>query len=344
MQAIIEVAHRLATSADPEVREILDNVVLLLVPSQNPDGQVMVIDHWYKTKGTKLNRVFPDLYHRYTGHDDNRDWFMFTQKETQMAVEMQNRLKPHLTHDMHQQGPMGSRIFVPPYEDPYDRNVHPLIAQEQLQVGQAMATALVAEGKGGVAFAEQYDLWTPARQYMVYHGQPRILTEIASASLADPFVNPAGHAARTAGAALELSAALSAPGVAASADRGLRRHGGLRRPVAHGEVPHVLPRKLLPHSCRLGEPQGGTVRLRDSTLAARSVRDDGAREHHADGAGRGPPREQGVRRGGQDVWRRRRTSSSSRSRTGRSRRRCSRSRCIPTSGCFPEARRNRRTT
>jgi hypothetical protein len=192
MQAIIEVAHRLATSADPDVREILDNVVLLLVPSQNPDGQVMVIDHWYKTKGTKLNRVFPDLYHKYTGHDDNRDWFMFTQKETRMAVDMQNRLKPHLTHDMHQMGPTGSRIFVPPYEDPYDRNVHPLIAQEQLQVGQAMATALVAEGKGGVAFAEQYDLWTPARQYMVYHGQPRILTEIASASLADPFVNPAG--------------------------------------------------------------------------------------------------------------------------------------------------------
>jgi Zinc carboxypeptidase len=192
MQAIIEVAHRLATSGDPEIRDILENVVLLLVPSQNPDGQVMVIDHWYKTKGTAFNRVFPDLYHKYTGHDDNRDWFMFTQKETRMAVEMQNRLRPHLTHDMHQQGPAGSRIFVPPYEDPYDRNVHPLIAQQQLQVGQAMATALIAEGKGGVAFAEQYDLWTPARQYMVYHGQPRILTEIASASLADPFVNPAG--------------------------------------------------------------------------------------------------------------------------------------------------------
>jgi hypothetical protein len=192
MQAIVEVAHRLATSADPDVREILDNVVLLLVPSQNPDGQVMVIDHWYRTKGTPLNRVFPDLYHKYTGHDDNRDWFMFTQKETRLAVEMQNRLKPHLTHDMHQQGPAGSRIFVPPFEDPYDRNVHPLIAQQQLQVGQAMAAALVAEGKAGVAFAEQYDLWTPARQYMVYHGQPRILTEIASANLADPFVNPTG--------------------------------------------------------------------------------------------------------------------------------------------------------
>jgi hypothetical protein len=194
MQAIIEVAHRLATSNAPEIREILDNVVLLLVPSQNPDGQVLVIDHWYKTKGTKLNRTYPDLYHKYTGHDDNRDWFMFTQQETRLAVEkVQNAYKPQVTHDMHQMGSTDSRIFVPPYDDPYDPNVHPIVAQGQAQLGQAMAAALVAEGKGGVAFVERYDLWTPARQYMVYHGQPRILTEIASAALADPVVNPGGR-------------------------------------------------------------------------------------------------------------------------------------------------------
>lgn len=193
MQAIVEVAHRLATSADPEIREILDNVVLLLVPSQNPDGQVLVIDHWYKTKGTKLNRTYPDLYHKYAGHDDNRDWFMFTQKETRLAVaKVQNAFKPQLSHDMHQMGQTEARIFVPPYDDPYDPNVHPILMQEQTQIGQAMATALVADGKGGVEFTRRYDLWTPARQYMVYHGQPRILTEIASVNLADPFVNPAG--------------------------------------------------------------------------------------------------------------------------------------------------------
>jgi hypothetical protein len=49
-QAITEIAHRLATEDSPEVKEILDNSVLLMVPSQNPDGQVLVIDHWYKTK------------------------------------------------------------------------------------------------------------------------------------------------------------------------------------------------------------------------------------------------------------------------------------------------------
>jgi hypothetical protein len=192
-QSIVLLGHKLATDDSPETRAILDNTVLLLVPSQNPDGQYLMVDHWYKTKGTKLEREYPDLYHKYAGHDDNRDWFMFTQKETRLNVEkVQNAYKPVITHDMHQQGATGSRMFVPPYDDPYDPNIHPLIAQTQGNVGFAMANALLAGGRTGVAFTERYDMWAPARQYMVYHGQPRILTEIASANLADPFVNPAG--------------------------------------------------------------------------------------------------------------------------------------------------------
>jgi hypothetical protein len=193
-QAIPLIVHRLATEDSPAIREILDNVVLLLVPSQNPDGQVMVIDHWYKTKGTKLNRVYPDLYHKYAGHDDNRDWFMFTQAETRLNVEkIQNLFKPTVTHDMHQMGQNGPRIFVPPFDDPYDPNVHPLLVAGQAQIGLAMAGALAAAGKEGVSYNTQYDLWAPARQYMVYHGQPRILTEIASANLADPYRSPKGE-------------------------------------------------------------------------------------------------------------------------------------------------------
>ncbi len=191
-QSLIEIAHKLATDTSPEIKQILDNVVVLLVPSQNPDGQYLVVDHWYKTKGTTFNRVYPDLYHKYTGHDDNRDWFMFTQKETRLAVEIQNKYKPIITHDMHQKGSGGARIFVPPFDDPYDPNVHPIIAQGIMTVGQAMASALVAEGKGGVEWLSTYDLWAPARQYMVYHGQPRILSEIASVNLADPLINADG--------------------------------------------------------------------------------------------------------------------------------------------------------
>jgi hypothetical protein len=190
-QAILTIAHRLATETTPFIRQILDDSVVLLVPSQNPDGQHLVIDHWYKTKGTALNRTYPDLYHKYVGHDDNRDWFMFTQKETRMNIELvQNKFKPIITHDMHQMGATGTRIFVPPFTDPFDVNMHPILRVGQAAVGQAMATALLAEGQEGVGWLQQYDMWSPARQYMVYHGQPRILTEIAGGNLADPYVNP----------------------------------------------------------------------------------------------------------------------------------------------------------
>jgi hypothetical protein len=193
-QAIINIVHRLATENTPQIKEILDNSVVLMVPSQNPDGQVLVIDHWYKTKGTPFQRVFPDLYHKYVGHDDNRDWFMFTQKETRMNIEyVQNKYKPIITHDMHQQGGNGSRIFVPPFTEPFDPNMHPLLRQGQSAVGVAMASALLAEGKEGVAWEDAYDMWSPARQYMVYHGQPRILTEIANSNLADPVKSANGR-------------------------------------------------------------------------------------------------------------------------------------------------------
>ena len=130
-QSIIEIAHRIATENSEEINEILNNTVLLLVPSQNPDGQILVVDHWYETQGTNHNRLYPDLYHRYTGHDDNRDWFMFTQKETQLAIEIHKEYKPQVTHDMHQMGPHGARIFVPPFQEPHDKNIHPLLIKEQ---------------------------------------------------------------------------------------------------------------------------------------------------------------------------------------------------------------------
>ena len=191
-QSIIRIAHRLATEDSPEINDILDNTVVLLTPSQNPDGQILVVDHWYETRDTPLERTYPDLYHRYAGHDNNRDWFMFTQKETRMAVDIHSEYRPTVTHDMHQMGSDGARMFVPPFREPADPNIHPLLIAGQSQIGMAMSSALVAAGKTGIVQNDRYDLWTPARQYMLYHGQPRILTEIASARLADPLVNPAG--------------------------------------------------------------------------------------------------------------------------------------------------------
>src|SRR5437764_1371955 len=100
------IAYRLASSNEPEVQEILRNTIILLVPSTNPDG-VDIVNNWYqKTLGTPYEGTDPpELYHKYTGHDDNRDWYAFTQVETQLVVDkILNVWHPQIVHDIHQQG------------------------------------------------------------------------------------------------------------------------------------------------------------------------------------------------------------------------------------------------
>jgi Zinc carboxypeptidase len=181
-------AHRLATGTDPDVLRILDQVVLLLVPSLNPDG-VTIVSRWYnRTLGAPAEGTAPpELYHPYVGHDNNRDWYAFTQVETRLTVDsLHNVWHPQIVHDIHQQGPYGSRLFLPPYLDPVEPNVDPLIVSGINSLGTAMAWELSGQGKRGIVVNATYDAWTPARAYQHYHGGVRILSETASARLASP--------------------------------------------------------------------------------------------------------------------------------------------------------------
>jgi hypothetical protein len=179
-QVIPDVLHRLATESSSTVDEILDNTVLLVIPAQNPDGTKLVGDYFGQTAGTNLARTYPDLYHKYIGHDNNRDWFMFTQSETKISVALQNEWKPQVVQCLHQMGATNSRIFVPPYLSPHDPNIDPITVQQTNSLGMEMSRSLTAEGKKGVEWGERYDYWTPSRQYMTYHAAPRILVEAAS--------------------------------------------------------------------------------------------------------------------------------------------------------------------
>lgn len=182
--------YRLAASNEEKVREILDNVVLLHIPSLNPDGTQMVSNWYRRWVGTPFEGVgLPALYHYYTGHDNNRDWYAFTQKETQLTIEgAHNAWHPQIIHDVHQMGSTGARIFVPPFVDPVEPNVDPLLVAGINQLGSYMAAELMSQGKQGVVINAQYDMYTPARAYQHYHGGVRILSETASARLATPIV------------------------------------------------------------------------------------------------------------------------------------------------------------
>jgi hypothetical protein len=188
----VALAYRLATDTSAATRAILDNVILWLVPSQNPDG-VTIVARWYnRTLGTSAEGTDPpELYHHYTGHDNNRDWYAFTQVETQLTVDsLYNVWHPQIVHDIHQMGPNGARLFLPPYLDPVEPNIDPLIIDGVNALGAEIAWQLAGQGKTGISINSTYDAWTPARAYQHYHGGVRILSETASADLASPIEVP----------------------------------------------------------------------------------------------------------------------------------------------------------
>ncbi|MFQ5888529.1 MAG: M14 family zinc carboxypeptidase [Gemmatimonadota bacterium] len=184
----LTLAYRLAASEEPDVRHILQEAIVLLIPSLNPDG-IDLVARWYRStidmpwEGTEP----PFLYHPYVGHDNNRDWYAFTQQETRIVVrEVYGAWHPQIVHDIHQQTADGSRFFVPPWLDPIEPNVDPLLISASNALGTAVAWELHRQGKSGVVVNASFDAWTPARAYPHYHGGVRILSETASARLASP--------------------------------------------------------------------------------------------------------------------------------------------------------------
>lgn len=189
-QMSVELVHKLATDGSPQVKKILDNVIFLLVPSLNPDGQILITDWFNKNLGTAYEHSpIPYLYHPYVGHDNNRDMYMFTQKESQLTAKLLwSDWFPAVWLDEHQQGPNGARIFVMPATDPINPNVHPLIYRWNGIFGQSQAAALEAAAKEGIIYNSTYtNFWQGAMAWSGWwHNQVGLLTEVASARLAAP--------------------------------------------------------------------------------------------------------------------------------------------------------------
>jgi hypothetical protein len=194
-------AHRLATARDPRTLEMLDRTVLLMVPSHNPDGTDIVTACQREQAGTPFAQSEPPrLYHHYAGHDNNRDWYMFTQEETRLTVQkIYDRWRPQIVHDVHQMRTNGPRLFLPPYLDPWEPNVDPALRAAVGAIGQDVAARLTGEGKAGVVVGALFDAWTPARAYPHTHAGVRVLTETASARLAEPLDLPATNLRPAAG-------------------------------------------------------------------------------------------------------------------------------------------------
>jgi hypothetical protein len=189
-QMSMQLAFELATAQDAETREILQNTILILIPSSNPDG-IDIIANWYrKTLGTPFEgKEPPELYHHYAGHDNNRDWFMLNLKETQAITHLfWKEWFPQIVYDVHQQGPNGSRLFVPPFFDPANPHISPVLLRQGGLIGHKIAADLQAAGIKGVITNSTYDTWWHGgfRTAPYFHNSIGILSEAASARLMTP--------------------------------------------------------------------------------------------------------------------------------------------------------------
>jgi hypothetical protein len=189
-QMAMEWAHALVTAEDARTKKWLDDVVLLLLPSINPDGQIMETEWYRKNLGTKYEGSrLPWLYHHYTGHDNNRDWFMLTQKESKaVSAAVYREWFPQVWLDEHQMGSTGPRIFVPPYSEPVSPAIHPLVWRDVNLIGASMALRLEQAGKSGVIYGYVFDAYWPGgtKNTAWWKNIAGLLTEVASTRMGTP--------------------------------------------------------------------------------------------------------------------------------------------------------------
>ena len=150
----------LSAQNDPQIDAILDQVILVLWPTLNPDGQDMVV-HWYRQNvGTKYEvSPMPYLYQDYVGHDNNRDGYMMNMKEEQVVVKTQLEYSPVIFYCQHQTAPFPARIWIPPFSDPISSNISPLVRSWLNLTGANMTAYLNAHNMPGAISESRFDNW-----------------------------------------------------------------------------------------------------------------------------------------------------------------------------------------
>ncbi|PKP52288.1 MAG: hypothetical protein CVT92_09785 [Bacteroidetes bacterium HGW-Bacteroidetes-1] len=188
-QAVPLIAYELATTQDPKKLHWLDETVLMLVPNHNPDGMDMIVEHYRKYLGTKYEKTsMPGVYHKYVGHDNNRDFITLTQSDNKAISQLfSHDWFPQVMVEKHQMGASGVRYFVPPPHDPISENIDAGILNWMGIFGARMMQRMTADSLKGVTQRYLFDdYWPGHTETCIWKNTIGMLTEAASASHASP--------------------------------------------------------------------------------------------------------------------------------------------------------------
>jgi hypothetical protein len=183
-------AYQMVTGESAELQRIRENVILIQVPVINPDGHQMIVDWYRQNLGTPHEvAAMPKLYHRYAGHDNNRDWFMLNLVETRHVSRMLfQEWFPQIVYNQHQVAPFPARIFIPPYAEPLNPKIPAPLMEGINLIGSAMRERFARENKPGVISYLGFDAWWNGglRTAPAFHNMHGILTETALYAYATP--------------------------------------------------------------------------------------------------------------------------------------------------------------
>ena len=188
-QSILLAYKLVSTQGDPDIDAILDNVILMLWPTLNPDGQEEVVSWYRKNLGTPFEvSPLPDLYQEYVGHDNNRDGYMNNMLESRNVTRTELEWDPVIFYCHHQTAPFPTRIFIPPFTEPISSNIHPLMARWLNVLGIDMAAYLDEHGMPGAVHRVGFDNWYPGFLDFthIFRNSIAFFTETALYSYATP--------------------------------------------------------------------------------------------------------------------------------------------------------------
>ncbi len=188
------IAWELITSGEPRIKKIMENTVYMMVPSHNPDGMNMIVEHYRKNLGTKWEgSSMPGVYHKYVGHNINRDFITLSQSENKAIARIYStEWYPQVMVERHQMGSTGPRYFVSPPHDPIAENIQPGIWNWMRIFGSRSLTEMTNEGLTGVSVNYLFDnYWPGATSTSNWKGVISMLSEAASVDIASPiYVEP----------------------------------------------------------------------------------------------------------------------------------------------------------
>ena len=189
-QMSMQLLHQLVTDESEDFAKARDRLVMILIPSPNPDGIDWMVEWYRKWLGTEYEgNQYPYLYQEYAGHDNNRDWYMLNLPETNVINKYFSSIwYPHIIWDAHQMGGTGYRAFIPPFVGPPNPMIHPMVLTGIENAGHAMRYQMFSDGHKGIGHSWAFSVWWNGgfRTTPYFKNSIGLLTELASARLATP--------------------------------------------------------------------------------------------------------------------------------------------------------------